>query len=74
MGKTYKIVRMYHGKPDHIHGHLNLRHRTIRTGLTLEQAQTHCNDPETSSPTCTTVRAKAVTRRNEEWFDTWTEE
>ena len=25
----------------------------IKTGLTLEEAQEHCSDPETSSPTCT---------------------
>ena len=36
----YKITRFY--AP-----HLNKQNRTIKTGLTLEQAQAHCNDPRT---------------------------
>ena len=48
----YKIVRHYHGKPAYGDGgHLHSSKRTIETGLTLEQAQAHCNDPETSSRT-----------------------
>ncbi len=64
MEKTYKIVRMY----------LEKRARVIKRNLTLEQAHIHCRDPETSSSTCTTARAKAIARRNGDWFDTWTEE
>jgi len=36
----YKIVRFY--APGQ-----QKRSRTIKTGLTLEQAQAHCNDPRT---------------------------
>jgi len=36
----YKIVRFY--AP-----HLNKQSRTIKTGLTLQQAQTHCSSPKT---------------------------
>jgi len=61
----YKIVRFYYDKPG--------TRRTIDTGLTLEEAQAHCNDPETSSRTCTKASAKATTRRNGEWFDGYTE-
>jgi hypothetical protein len=55
----YKIVRMYFrgGK------------RTIETGLTLEQAQKHCKDPETSSSTCTKSAGKARTKQKGAWFD-----
>lgn len=55
----YKIVRRYFkgGK------------RTIETGLTLEQAQAHCNDPETSSYTCTGSKARARTKAKGDWFD-----
>jgi hypothetical protein len=55
----YKIVRMYFkgGK------------RTIETGLTLEQAQEHCSDPETSSSTAKGSRAKRRTRERGQWFD-----
>lgn len=62
--KTYKIVRhYYHGIP-----------RTVRTGLTLEQAQAHCSDPETSSSTCKSASAKARSWRVGKWFDGYTEE
>jgi hypothetical protein len=43
--------------------------RTIETGLTLEQAQKHCSDPETSSSTCTKSAGKARTKRMGAWFD-----
>lgn len=62
---TYKIVRMYEG---------DTPTRTIKRGLTLEQAQAHCNDPETSSSTATNSHAKARTRRLGRWFDGYTEE
>ena len=51
----YKIVRGY------LHG----PSRTINTGLTLEQAQAHCKDPETSSSTCKLAANKARTRWKE---------
>jgi hypothetical protein len=60
---TYKIVRHY----------FKGGRRVIERGLTLEEAKAHCNDPETSSSTCTTSRAKAITRRNGPWFDGYTE-
>lgn len=39
---TYKIVRFYHPNQ-------NKKNHTVRgkTGLTLEEAQKHCNDPRT---------------------------
>lgn len=57
--ERYKIVRMYFrgGK------------RTIETGLTLEQAQAHCKDPETSSSTCTKSAGRARTKAKGPWFD-----
>jgi hypothetical protein len=63
---TYKIVRMYFSD-DH-------PTRTIKRGLTLEAAQAHCNDPETSSSTCTGSIGRARTRRLGPWFDGYTEE
>ncbi len=55
----YKIVRMYQrgGK------------RVIERGLTLEQAQQHCRDPETSSRTCTKAANKRRTAQRGPWFD-----
>ena len=36
---TYKIVRFWQDE--------NRETETIRTGLTLEEAQAHCNEPDT---------------------------
>lgn len=62
---TYKIVRMYQG--DH-------PRRTIKTGLTLDEAQAHCQDPETSSSTATSAAAKRRTRLMGPWFDGYEQE
>lgn len=64
--ETYKIIRFYRDRwPNH---------RTIMRGLTLEEAQAHCNDPETSSSTATSAVGRARTRKLGAWFDGWTEE
>lgn len=59
MVDLYKVVRRYGrgGK------------RTIVTGLTLEEAQAHCCNPETSSRTCTKATNLARTRERGPWFD-----
>jgi hypothetical protein len=46
---TYKIIRFRFGRET----------QTIKTGLTLEEAQAHCQDDET---------------RGDGWFDGYTEE
>jgi hypothetical protein len=60
---NYKIVRMYFQGGS----------RIIKRGLTLEEAQKHCTNPETSSSTCTTATGKARTRRMGPWFDGYTD-
>ncbi len=62
--ETYRIVRMYFegGK------------RVIQTGLSLEDAQEHCNDPETSSSTCTSAEAVRRTKQRGPWFDGYEQE
>lgn len=57
---TYKITRTYRDVD---------RWETITRGLTLEQAQAHCRDPETSSSTCTTPEGIERTERYGPWFD-----
>jgi len=37
---TYKIIRFYHPSQEK-------ENETVRTGLTLEEAQAHCKDPST---------------------------
>tara|TARA_Y100000310_G_C20122105_1_gene551940 strand:- start:46 stop:285 length:240 start_codon:yes stop_codon:yes gene_type:complete len=65
----YKIIRFSYTGSD----------RTMLNGLTLEQAQSHCQDPQTSSRTCTTPkgkRTKAMIANHERnpWFHGYTEE
>jgi hypothetical protein len=62
----YKIVRFYYAR--------DKRSRVIRRGLTLEEAQVHCQNPETSSRTATGANARRTTRRNGPWFDGYEEE
>lgn len=60
---AYKIVRFYEKRSK----------RTIERGLTLDQAQAHCRNPETSARTCTSAKGKARTRRYGFWFDGYEE-
>ena len=63
---TYKIRRFYQ-RP-------NKTAVTIKTGLTKEERDAHCKDPETSSRTCTLPENVAHTAEHGEWFDGWEEE
>jgi hypothetical protein len=64
----YKIVRMHQNESPR-----GFR-RTIKTGLTLKEAQAHCQDPETSSRTCTRAENKRITREGGPWFDGYEEQ
>lgn len=66
MSAVYKIIRFYERR--------EVPNRVVRRGLTLEEAQAHCNDPETSSRTCTKYHQKRRTRDFGHWFDGYTEE
>ncbi len=59
---SYSIIRFY----------FNGGSRVLKRGLTLEQAQAHCNDPETSSSTCSPAKARKV--RASLWFDGYKDE
>tara|TARA_Y100000766_G_C18794720_1_gene550023 strand:+ start:773 stop:949 length:177 start_codon:yes stop_codon:yes gene_type:complete len=43
-------------------------HRVIKRGLTLEEAQEHCLDPESSGKTCSDLSKRG------KWFDKYTKE
>lgn len=62
--ETYKIVRRY----------FEHENKTIKTGLTLEEAQEHCKDPETSSSTCKEHDNVLHCREMGAWFDSYIEE
>lgn len=57
---TYELVRYYQD--------LDVENEVIETGLSLEDAQEVCNNPETSSKTCTTPEALAITAQYGAWF------
>jgi len=61
----YKITRFYfsESKPT----------RTVKSGLTLEQAQAWCASPDTSSRTATSPAARKHTAQHGMWFDGYTE-
>lgn len=61
----YKIVRHYFNS-----GYPN---RVVKSGLTLDEAQAHCKDPETSSSTCTKYAGVKRTRERGPWFDGYSE-
>jgi hypothetical protein len=64
--KRYKVQRLYFHKPGYKY--------TLLSNLTLEQAQAHCSDPETSSSTCTSSYKRSLTRKHGPWFDSYTED
>jgi hypothetical protein len=63
---TYKIVRFYQDS--------RIERETVETGLTLDEAQERCSDPETSSTTATNPEAMARTERCGAWFEGYCEE
>ena len=63
--ESYKIVRMYES---------GRRSQVLARGMTLEEAQAWCRDPETSSSTATSAAAKRRTARSGRWFDGFTKE
>jgi hypothetical protein len=56
---TYAIFRAF----------FNGGREVIEDGLSLEAAQAHCRDPETSSTTATSDEAVALTAERGPWFD-----
>lgn len=60
----YKVIRFFFNSN---------RKLVVKTGLTLEQAQAHCQNPETSSSTCTKAINKRRTKMYGKWFDGYTE-
>jgi hypothetical protein len=63
---TYKVMRFYQSDDKET--------EVLATGLTLEEAQAHCKDPETSSSSATSPEAAARTARYGPWFDGFGEE
>ena len=61
---TYKIVRFFQNRAS----------LTIETGLSLEEAQAHCRDSETSSRTATTKLGTNLTAVFGPWFDGYRKE
>ena len=61
----YKIVRQFFNTN---------RKLTVKTNVSLKEAQAHCHNPQTSSTTCTDKNGKERTKRYGRWFDQFTEQ
>lgn len=59
--RYYRIVR-YFAQP-------GKNKRVVNPRCTLADAKAHCDNPETSSQTCTSSYKKAYTRKHGHWFD-----
>ena len=59
----YKVIRFF----------FNGGKRVVKRGLTLEEAQRHCQDPETSSSTCRLAVNRRRTKQRGPWFDGYDE-
>ena len=62
---TYKVERIFFK---------GTRKQVLARGLTEEQAQEWCSDPEGSSSTCIKRANVARTKRRGPWFDAYTQE
>jgi hypothetical protein len=58
---SYDIVRFYFSGGS----------RIVARQVTLEEAQAHCRNPETSSRTATSAASRLRTERLGPWFDGW---
>lgn len=63
---VYDVIRFFQ-RP-------GIAREVVASGLTLEQAQEHCQDPSTSSATCTDETGQARTRLYGDWFDGYSKE
>lgn len=60
-----KIIRFYQG---------NYEREIVKTGLTLEEAQRHCQDWDSSSQTTTTDEGIQRTAEKGPWFEGYDDE
>jgi hypothetical protein len=66
MADTYSVIRFFQ-RPEK-------RKRTVHRGLTLEEAQKHCSNPESSYKTATQPKGRERTRIHGPWFDGYEKE
>lgn len=66
MTETYRITRFYFND-DYVT-------EIVDKGLSLEQAQAHCNDPQSDSSSATDAEGVARTEERGPWFDGYTRE
>ncbi len=64
---SYKVLRSYFDD-------VNYPQELLAEGLTLDEAQQHCKNPEASSRTCKEPQNVARTERCGRWFDGYEEE
>ena len=63
--KKFRIVRVFfEGYPD----------KTIKRGMTLQEARAWCKDPETNSSTAKSKKAQSLLEKYGEWYDGFAED
>lgn len=63
--KKFRIVRVFfEGYPD----------KTIKRGMTLQEARAWCKDPETNSSTAKSKKAQRLLEKYGEWYDGFAED
>jgi hypothetical protein len=62
--ETYRIIRFFRDGDNEV----------IEGGLTREEAEEHCRDPESSSRTCTKDWGRRLLAARGAWFDGFAEE
>lgn len=63
---SYKIIRFYADK--------KIEAEVIETGLSLEEVQERCSDPEASSRRCESAEGILRMAQCGPWFEGWVEE
>jgi hypothetical protein len=64
--ESYCIIRFFYAR--------DFDREVVASGLTLEEAQAHCRDPETNSRTAVSAEAVRRTRERGPWFDGYEQE
>lgn len=68
----FKIVRNFLHREKNLDGFSCVSHRTIKSGLTLEEAKAHCSNPKTHMKGYQKGKDK-YKGRYQNWFDSFTE-
>lgn len=64
MSEGQYVIKRFYRDNERLNGTI-----VFRSYMTLEQAQEHCSNPESSSETCTSAEGIERTKQHGPWFD-----